>query len=87
MTNELQQVLVETFPVHEIIRTDYLKAYDGSLWPQWHCRCGGNGYVPTTVYTSLEQAQKECRAEGISHAINGNKAEAMKARTNGAFSF
>lgn len=72
---------------HAIIRHQYHTAYDGSLWPEWVCKCGGSGYTPTGVYTSLDSAQTKSRKEGQAHVYNGNKAEDMKAKTNGAFAW
>jgi hypothetical protein len=72
---------------HQIIGHSYHKAYNGSLWPTWVCKCGGSAYSPTGIYTSLEKAQREARMEGEAHVRNGNQAEEMLAKTNGAYAW
>ncbi|UDL16753.1 hypothetical protein SEA_ATUIN_60 [Arthrobacter phage Atuin] len=76
-----------TEPIHAIIRHDYKKAFDGSLWPQWHCKCGGSDSEPVGHFQSIEQAEENIRRSGAAHVLHANKVEETLRRTNGDFAF
>jgi hypothetical protein len=72
-------------PKHAIIRTDYYHSETGP-WPQWHCKCGESGFV--AVSYSLDVAKIRCKAEGVVHVREMNKAEEESQNDSGGdFSF
>lgn len=85
--NEPIQPVVAKVLRHEIIKHDYYKAYNGNLWPQWHCKCGASDKEPTSIYQSLEATQADARRKGQKHVSDANKADEMLAKSNGKFAF
>lgn len=73
-------------PNHKIVAHNYYRAYDGSAWPQWICKCGGKNHVIVHQYRSLETAQREARADGVRHVQSSNKADELM-NQKGDFAF
>jgi hypothetical protein len=79
------EVVVE--PRHRIIKHDYYHAYGNERWPQWHCKCGANGYAITTPYDSLEDTEREARRDGQDHVRKAIQIDENLKKTNGNFAF
>ncbi len=73
---------------HMLVRTSYYKTASYGLWPQWHCKCGAKGHEATGSYSNgMGEAKRRAKRAAESHAKTAIEAEAMRAKTNGAFSW
>jgi hypothetical protein len=67
---------------HYIVSTYFKRAYDGSDWPGWKCKCGASKVEPvlSAFYGGLESAIKDAKKESEKHVQDANRNDQIKAQ-------
>lgn len=73
---------------HVIVKTDFYETHLGP-WPRWNCKCGAKQYEVVGTYgrNPLDDAIERAKRAGEQHVRDATKADEMKAKTKGAFSW
>jgi hypothetical protein len=72
---------------HVVVKTDFYDTHLGP-WPQWTCKCGQSGYEAVLDHEgAMQESIRDAKRSADAHIKRGIEVDAMKSKSNGAFSW